>query len=338
MMAKHFNIPLFLPELACPFRCSYCNQAAISGQLKIPSLQEMRATIETHLQSIPKGDNHIEIAFFGGNFTGLPEKYQKQCLEMASQFLQKGQINGIRLSTRPDYINELKLELLKEFGVTTIELGAQSLDEVVLEECGRGHTVADVNSSAFLIKSFGFRLGLQMMIGLPGDSLEKSLETARRIIEAGAEETRIYPCLVIRETALEQAFRAGEYTPLSVGEAVFWSAQLVETFDSAGVKVIRIGLHPSEELNSNGYVAGPYHPSFKELVITEAWRLHFEKQVWPEVNEIQIEVPASERNYAIGYGAKNKKTLLNRYKKVKFIANPSLQKRECIISQITPCS
>ncbi|MDO8896228.1 MAG: radical SAM protein [Bacteroidales bacterium] len=337
-MAKHFNIPLFLPELACPFRCSYCNQAAISGQLKTPSLEEMRATIESHLQSIPIGENHIEIAFFGGNFTGLPEKFQIQCLEMAGEFLQKNQINGIRLSTRPDYINKAKLELLKKFGVTTIELGAQSLDEVVLEECGRDHTVADVYSSASLIKSYGFRLGLQMMIGLPGDSLEKALKTAGRIIEAGAEETRIYPCLVISETALEQDFRAGKYIPLSLDEAVFWSAQLVEDFDSAGVKVIRIGLHPSEELNNNGFVAGPYHPSFKELVMTEAWRLHFEKQDWPEANEIQIEVPASERNFAIGYGAKNKKKLLTRYKKVKFVANPSLQKRECIISQILPCS
>jgi histone acetyltransferase (RNA polymerase elongator complex component) len=336
-MAKHFNIPLFLPELACPFRCSYCNQAAISGQLKIPSAEEMRETVETHLQSIPKGDNHIEIAFFGGNFTGLPEKFQKQCLEIAAEYLHNDLINGIRLSTRPDYINKSRLELLRKYDVTTIELGAQSLDEFVLEKCGRGHTVSDVFSASSLIKSYGFRLGLQMMIGLPGDNLEKAIKTANRIIEAGAEETRIYPCLVIHETDLEQDYRTGKYSPLTLEEAVSWSAQLMEIFEKAGINVIRTGLHPSEELNNKGFVAGPYHPSFKELVMTETWRLNFEKQQWPECNEIQIEVPVSERNFAIGYSAKNKKHLLNRYKKVKFIANPLLQKRECIISQIAPC-
>lgn len=317
-MHKHYNIPIFLPELACPFRCVYCNQAVISGQQQVPAAEEMQQIIEERLSTIPAAGSLIEIAFFGGNFTGLPKNYQMECLRMATQYLKSGRVRGIRLSTRPDYINAENLQLLKDFGVTTIELGAQSMDDEVLKTCGRGHDVEDVIRSSDMIRGKGFRLGLQMMIGLPGDNLAKAKETARRIIAAKADETRIYPCLVIAGTALEADYQMGFYQPLSLEEAVAWTAELTLLFEEAGVNIIRMGLHPSEELQGKNLIAGPFHPSFKELVMTNIWKKLFEKTNWPEAKEITIFVPEKERNFAIGYQGSNRKALLQKYTKVRF--------------------
>lgn len=338
-MVKYYNIPIFLPELACPFRCSYCNQATISGQNHIPSESEMIAVIERNLNSFPKGNNHIEIAFFGGNFTGLPTRIQRNALQVAKRYVFNNQVQGIRLSTRPDYVDSEKLLLLKENGVTTIELGAQSLDEEVLLQCGRGHTAADVHQASALIKAEGFRLGLQMMIGLSGDTLSRALQTAHQIIEAGADETRIYPCLVIRGTELEQDFLKGSYIPLSLDEAVAWTAQLVLLFENAEVKIIRLGLHPSEELNNEGLIAGPYHPSFKELVMTKIWKnILLANNEWPVCSELQIEIAPKERNFCIGFEATNKKWLLTRFKNIRFIANDAVSDRNFLLKPILSCS
>ena len=332
-MIKHYNIPIFLPELACPFRCVYCNQAVISGQDRVPSAEEMQQIVEERLSTIPSAGSLIEIAFFGGNFTGLPEKYQLECLRMASQYLKSGRVSGIRLSTRPDYITFDKLQLLKDYGVTTIELGAQSLDDEVLIACGRGHDAGDVIQSSEMIRSMGFRLGLQMMIGLPGDSLSKAKATTQKIIAAKAEETRIYPCLVIAGTALETDFNKGRYQPLSLEEAVAWTTELTLLFEEAGVNIIRMGLHPSEELQGKNLIAGPFHSSFKELVMTNIWKKIFEKTIWPEAKEITIHVPERERNFAIGYQGSNKNRLLRRYNKVRFEAAP-IRKRLDFLLQI----
>lgn len=334
-MKKHYNIPVFLPELACPFRCTYCNQATISGHKQAPSVVQMQQIIESHLASIPSGQSWIEIAFFGGNFTGLPMDYQAECLHLAHRYVKSGQVNGIRFSTRPDYIDEEKLRFIADFGVTTIELGAQSLDEEVLLKSGRGHTAAEVLDASALIRKHGFRLGLQMMIGLPGDTLEKALFTAQSIIEAGADETRIYPCLVIHDTYLEKAYHQAKYLPLSLDEAVDWTAQLTLLFEEARVKIIRMGLFPSEELLADGYVAGPFHPAFKELVMTQIWKQLFDQAIWPDAKVLRIEVPQHERNFAIGYKAANKKHLLKRYEKVSFDGMPFSRRNEFrIISEI----
>lgn len=335
---KHYTIPIFVPELACPNRCVFCNQNSISGCYDQPSFSEVREVIENRLATMPDDRNacHIEVGFFGGNFTGIDEFLQREYLSIALPYLQAGKIQGIRLSTRPDYITHESLRLLKEYGVTTIELGAQSLDEAVLRLSGRGHTVADVEKASLMIRNAGFSLGLQMMTGLPGDTKEKSLNTARRIIELGAKCTRIYPTLVIKGTELEDRYLKGLYKPQTIEEAVALAAELYVLFNDAGVDIIRMGLHPSENLTEGSdLLAGPFHISFRQLVESEIWRRYFNllceswfsKGIIPENkvaditvqgDKLRVEVSAGELNQAIGYNGTNRDFLLTRFKDVVF--------------------
>lgn len=318
-----------MPEIACPQICTFCDQRQISGQSVFPDKNEIIEKIESHLASYTRSDREVEIAFFGGTFTGLPLNIQENYLSLANNYLMNGLIHGIRISTRPDYINVENLQLLKQYGVTTIELGAQSLDDVVLIRCERGHTVMQVEEAANLIQQFGFNLGLQMMIGLPDDSYDKSIATAKKIIALGAKETRIYPCLVIKNTKLAQEFEMGIFKPLDLENAVSLSADLWLLFEKAGVKVIRLGLHRSEELNEGAMIAGPYHISFKEKVLSYIWKnillsgiaeLHSES--------IHIQVHPKEMNFAVGYMAGNKAMLMKRFQKVRFSGDDRLVGRD----------
>jgi histone acetyltransferase (RNA polymerase elongator complex component) len=304
----------------------FCNQQKISGQLFIPEEAEIVSQIETYLAGFP-AEAHIEIGFFGGSFTGVPIREQEHFLRIAQPYLKSGQVHGIRVSTRPDYISESRLDLLKSFGVTTIELGAQSLDEEVLIKSKRGHTIADVEKAAALIISYRFSLGLQMMTGLPGDTLEKTLMTANRIVELGADNTRIYPALVIKNTELEDLYLTGQYQPLSIEEAVFRVKQIIPIFEAANITILRIGLHPSEGLlNGDDLIAGPFHPSFRELAESALWNdLFKELTVIPSGEVLEIYIPVGQRNMAIGYHAMNKKLLELTHKKVKFIEEDTLQ-------------
>ncbi|MBC8488433.1 MAG: radical SAM protein [Bacteroidetes bacterium] len=330
MKQKHFNIPLFIPELACPFQCIYCNQKKISGRLKVPSAEEINKIVEEHLRTIPEKCSRVELAFFGGNFTGLQLNEQEAFLKLVQRHIKTGRISGIRLSTRPDYINEEVLKLLKRYNVKTIELGAQSMDDGVLKLSKRGHTVRDTETASAMILRAGFSLGLQIMIGLPGDTLEKSVFTAEKIIEIGADNTRIYPALVIKDTKMEKMYKEGKYQPLTLKEAVKWSKKLLLIFEKANVKVIRLGLHPSEGLLSGEeLVAGPFHPSFRELVLTEIWNDLLKPLLDSEKSgEIEIHVPPGQLNYAIGYEGRNKKMLLGKYQQVKFCSDQELTGRE----------
>lgn len=312
MAAKHRVIPIFIPQKACPFRCAYCNQFAIAGQDHILSPEEVDGIIQQHLATIPNG-SHIRIAFFGGSFTGMSIEEQNQYLDIAFPYVQNGTVEGIQLSTRPDYITPEILENLRRHGVTLIELGAQSLDDEVLQAAHRGHTVQQVQESSALIRQHGFELGLQMMIGLPGDTKEKALRTAQNIADFGATCTRIYPTLVVKDTRLATDYAEGRYQPLSLEEAVDWSKDLYLFFQERDITVLRMGLHPSEGLLSgSGYLAGPFHVSFKELVMSAIWHdrilelLHGTPQA-----EAIIKVPAGEINYAVGHGGSNKKIFPN---------------------------
>ncbi|MGE5353067.1 MAG: elongator complex protein 3 [Acidobacteriota bacterium] len=328
---KHFTIPVFVPELACPFQCVFCDQRKISGHEESPLTTEVKRTIEEHLATIPPQGSCVEIGFFGGNFTGIPVDLQESYLETAAQYLKSGRISGIRLSTRPDYISPEKLKLLKHYGVTSIELGAQSLDKDVLKLSGRGHKVEDIELASHMIIEEGFSLGLQMMIGLPGDTLEKSILTARRIVELGADNTRVYPTLVIKGTKLEEMYLKGKYKPLELQEAVITAKNVTEIFEASGVKIIRMGLHPSEGLLSGEHlVAGPYHVSFRELVQTEIWHEALKSLSLEEGKALTISVPPGELNYAVGYNARNKKELLKIFRKVSFIMDPALKGRQFI--------
>ena len=328
-MLKHYNIPIFIPELACPHQCIFCDQRKISGQQEIPNITEVKEKIENYLTTIPIKNSYVEIGFFGGSFTGIPLEQQKSYLEAAAFYVKNDRVKALRISTRPDYIDKNILNLLKENNVETIELGAQSLDEEVLLKSGRGHTVKDVEKASKLIKKEGFKLGLQMMIGLPSDTKEKALYTAKRIVELGADNTRIYPTLVIKGTVLEQQFSKKIYAPLSLPEAVQWSKDIYQYFEKYNVTVIRVGLHPSKELNTEqSLISGPYHPSFKELVLTEIWKNHLMENINFKANKsIIIYVPDKQINYAIGYQASNKNKLKNHFNSVVIKADPKLNKR-----------
>lgn len=324
-MKQFYTIPIFIPEKACPFRCIYCNQYKITNHKQIIDLQEIHATIRQYLDTFPK-DATKRIAFFGGTFTGMSMEEQNYYLDAVQPYLQNGDIACIQLSTRPDYINVPILENLKKHGVQIIELGAQSLDDEVLQFSGRGHTVKDVEIASKLILQYDFTLGLQMMVGLPYDTLSKTEQTARTIVNFGAACTRIYPTLVIRDTYLAKLYEKRMYQPLTMDEAVNFSLAAMEIFEKNHLTVLRVGLHPSEGLlDGTQLIAGPFHVSFKELVMTEKWnrrllpycRLNREK-------EFSVAVHPSQLNAAIGYQGRNKKQLLQYYFKVQFLCDNTL--------------
>lgn len=330
MIIKHFTIPIFIPGVACPHQCIFCDQKKISGRQKLPSAEKIKNIIEEHLKTISKENTLVEVGFFGGTFTGLSLKKQEEFLKVVAPFIDKGFVKSIRLSTRPDFINDEILELLKNNHVETIELGAQSLHDDILLACERGHTLDDVVKASKMVLDFGFHLGLQMMIGLPGDTLEKTKQTAEKIVELGADNTRIYPTLVVKGTKLEELFNNGEYTALPLDKAIKWTKELFNIFEKNNVNIIRVGLHPSEGLlNGDDLIAGPFHQSFRELVLTEIWNdllLPLIKK-YKDCEKIIINVPEKEYNYAIGYNAKNKKMLEKYFKKVSFKRDNSLKNR-----------
>ncbi len=266
-MSKHANISLFVPHAGCPHQCTFCNQRTISGAAKRLTAGDVTDAVITAIRSGAAPET-TEIAFFGGSFTAIDRSYMTELLSAAYPFVEKGQVGGIRCSTRPDYIDREVLALLKRYGVTSIELGAQSMDDRVLLLNKRGHTSADVERASRLIKETGFELGLQMMTGLFGDSDGTCLESANRLIALGPQTVRIYPTVVIDGTELAQLYKRGEYVPQTVGEAVKLCAKLVPLFESAGIKIIRLGLHSGGGVGG-GYIAGAYHPAFGELVESE---------------------------------------------------------------------
>ena len=332
-MNRHYNIPIFIPEMACPHRCVFCNQQTITGQFKSPEPFEIKSIIESYLTTIPIENSHIQVAFFGGSFTGLPLDLQKQYLAVVQPYL-KNRISGIRLSTRPDYIDLEILKMLKDYGVTNIELGAQSMDDEVLRRSGRGHDAAVVFEASQMILDFGFELGLQMMLGLPGDNAEKSMETAYAIVRAGATETRIYPTLVVKNTALERLWQEGKYKPMTLQEAVNQSAEIYSFFESKGVKVLRTGLYPSEELMDNsGFLAGPFHPAFKELVMSEIWKKELSR-IEPNSQKVQIFVASNQLNHAIGYKKSNLDFLRLKFRYPVFKVDNTLKNREFYVDYL----
>ena len=264
-MKSEARAAVFVPHLGCPNDCVFCNQRAIAG-VTSPATPEDVHTAAARVRS--SGAKNAEIAFFGGSFTAIERVYMRSLLAAASEELKKGGFSGIRLSTRPDCIDDEVLVELKAAGVTVIELGAQSMRDEVLAKSGRGHTADDTRRASALIKAHGIRLGLQMMTGLPGDDDEGALYTANELVKLEPECVRIYPTVVLKSTALARMLEHGEYVPQTVDEAVALCARLVRVFDAAGVKVIRLGLQRTESCESD-IIAGAWHPAFGELVYGE---------------------------------------------------------------------
>lgn len=258
-------IPVFVPHLGCPNNCVFCNQRKISGAKSAPSGGELASLIEEGL-SRNAGFGEIQLAFYGGSFTAIPLREQEELLKGALPFLRDGRISSIRVSTRPDAIDEAVLDRLERYGVKTIELGAQSMCAQVLEASGRGHSAGATRRASELIRARGFKLILQMMTGLPMDTKERSIETAKELIALKPDGVRVYPTVVLKDTPMYDMWQQGLYTPHSVEQAVDWCAEILPMFESAGIPVIRLGLNPSEELSSGQAAAGAYHPAFGELV------------------------------------------------------------------------
>ncbi|MBQ9229123.1 MAG: radical SAM protein [Eubacterium sp.] len=259
---KKGNISIFVPHNGCPQQCAFCNQKTITGQQQQPTPDDVVKAVETALRH--KGYEY-EIAFFGGSFTAIDRDYMNELLDAAAPYVKNGSVKGIRISTRPDCIDSEVLTLLKEKGVTAIELGAQSMDDAVLEANRRGHTAQDVVQAAQLVKAFGFELGLQMMTGLYLDTDDKAIATAEKIIALQPDTVRIYPTVVLKGTYLEELYDGKIYRPPTVDDAAALCTRLVPLFEKAQIKIIRLGLHASEELKKN-MVAGAYHEAFGEIV------------------------------------------------------------------------
>ncbi len=302
-------IPVFIPHEGCPNDCTFCNQRTISGNTAAPTEKETVKTIEEHLETM--GENANQIAFFGGSFTGISKEKQNSYLEIAHNYIKSGDVESIRLSTRPDYIDEETVKRLYSYGVANIELGAQSMDEDVLRLSRRGHSAKDVENAAEIINKSGITLGLQMMTGLPGDTEEKCLYTARRFFELGAKEIRIYPTVVLKGTHLANMYENGMYSAQTVEEAVNIGAKLYRYFNEKDIKILRIGLADSVRLKDE-FIAGAYHPSMGELVISRDIRNKIEEaSVGAEF--VEVSVNKSFLSKIIG----NKKCNVNYFKEKK---------------------
>ena len=275
MSARASIVPVFVPHWGCRHACVFCDQRQITGQ-RLPATARTVEEAMRQAAALPPGAKR-QLAFYGGSFTAIPPREQEKLLAAAQEYVRRGDLTSLRLSTRPDAIDEETLERLKRYDVETIELGAQSMDDEVLFFSGRGHTAADVEAASGQIKEAGFSLVLQMMTGLPGSSEERDLETARRLRALQPDAVRIYPTVIVRGTELERLWRAGLYTEHTVEDAVRVCAKLVPLFEEAGIPILRLGLNPTEELSGGAAVGGAYHPALGELVRSRILRTRAEE-------------------------------------------------------------
>ena len=311
-MKKQYIIPIFVPHLGCPNDCIFCNQKAISGQKKNITKEEAKKIIEDYLKNI-KEDAQIEIAFYGGSFTAIDEKLQEELLEVAYKFVKNGQVESIRISTRPDCIDKKTLKRLKKYKVKTIELGVQSANNYILERANRGHTFEDVKKASKMIRWNGFKLGHQMMVGLPESTRIDEINTAKALIKLKPKMVRIYPVLVVKNTKLEKEYLEGTYEPLPLVQAVETCKELVRMFADKKIEIIRIGLQNTEEISDpenkeSEVVAGPYHPAFRQLVESGMWYdaiVGKIKKLNVKVKEVQVTVNPIDANNVIGHKKEN---------------------------------
>ena len=303
-------IPIFIPHAGCPHQCVFCNQKTISGQ-KTAAVEGAKEQINKWLEWVrPSLEN--EAAFYGGSFTGLDFALQKELLALTDELLDRKVIGSVRLSTRPDYIDEKRLELLRAHGVKLVELGVQSLDDSVLKAAERGHTAKQVTEAVALLKSYGFKVGVQLMVGMPGQDFASVKATVEQVLALQPDIARIYPLLVIKGTPLAKSYEVGEFEPLTLEEAVRQAAYVYQHLFEAGVKIIRVGLQPDDELCAEGnIIAGPFHPSMGELVQSYLLREKLTPQILEaaELNgEVVVYCPSNMesklrglKNYNINY-------------------------------------
>lgn len=267
---RHNNISVFIPHVGCPHQCSFCDQKAITGVIHAPGAGEVEQILFNAAQQLKGDPKQTEVAFFGGSFTAVPKEYMISLLEAGKKAVTKYGWRGIRVSTRPDAVPEETLLLLREYGVTSIELGAQSMDDRVLLLNERGHTAQTVREASYRIRNYGFELGLQMMVGLYGETRDTALATAKEIAALKPDTVRVYPVVVLQGTKLDQWRREGIYTPMTLEEGIPICGEILEYFFQKGIPVIKFGLHASEEVEKN-ITGGIYHPALRELCENEIY-------------------------------------------------------------------
>lgn len=313
-MKKNYIIPIFVPHLGCKNDCSFCNQKSISGQIKEVTKDDVKETIEMYLKDFNNKNANVEVAFFGGSFTGIETEKQIELLEAVQPYIKAKIVSSIRCSTRPDYINRDILKRLKKYHVKTIELGVQSTNDYILAKVRRGHTFEDVKKASKLIRRHRFILGHQMMVGLPDSTLMDEMNTAKDLAKLKPKIMRIYPVLVIKGTELERQYLRGEYEPLEVNQAISRCKELCYFFDKKKIKVIRVGLQNTDTISdpskntSSEVVAGPYHEAFRQLIDTQIFYDKISekiKAVEVRVKEVELCVNPQDVNNAVGYKREN---------------------------------
>ncbi|WP_130806899.1 elongator complex protein 3 [Senegalia massiliensis] len=329
-MKNHYIIPIFIPHRGCPHDCVFCNQRKITGLDTEITSEQIIDIIEGHLNTI--SDSVLkEIAFFGGSFTGLDLKVQQSFLNIAKNYKDEGKIDKIRLSTRPDYIDKEIIENLKAYGVDIIELGVQSLDKEVLNSSNRGHTVEDVYRAVDMIKANEFELGLQMMVGLVGDTYNKSLYTVKKFIELNPDFVRIYPTLIIRQTYLETLYIKKIYKPFTLEDTIDYIKDYLMLFKYFDIPVIRIGLQPTKNISfEEDVVAGPLHPSIRQIIESKLYGeiiklMLIEKRF--NTNNLIIKLNSKSVSQFVGYKGENLKKLKKKYN-IKIIETNNVNKIE----------
>ncbi len=312
-MKKNYIIPIFVPHLGCPNDCTFCNQKKISGQKKNITKNDVKNIIEYYLENFKEVNRNVEVAFFGGSFTGIQRDIQEELLLAANEYVRLGKVNSIRISTRPDYIDKDILKFLKKYNVETIELGVQSTNNYILNKCKRGHSYEDVKKASKLIRKNKFKLGHQMMVGLPDSTQKDEINTAKDLIKLKPKMVRIYPVLVIKDTKLEEDYKKGEYIPNTLEQAIETASILLKIFKKKNIDVIRIGLQSTDEIcnpenEESQVVAGPYHPAFRQLVESRIYYDEFIKKIKGlnnKVKEITVLVNNSCINNFIGHKREN---------------------------------
>lgn len=306
-MKKQYIIPIFVPHLGCPNDCIFCNQKSISGQKENMTKEKAKKIIDNYLENIKSEEAQIEIAFFGGSFTAIEQKLQEELLEVAYEYVKKGQVESIRISTRPDCIDKKTLKRLKKYKVKTIELGVQSASDYILKRANRGHNFTDVKKASKMIRWHGFKLGHQMMVGLPESTRNDEISTAKALVKLKPKMVRIYPVLVVKNTKLEKEYKEGIYEPLSIVQAVEVCKEIVRIFADKNIDIIRIGLQSTDEISNpenekSEVVAGPYHPAFRQLVESAMWYdaiVGKIKKLNAKVKEVEVTVNPIDSNNVI---------------------------------------
>lgn len=324
-MSMHSNIAFFIPHMGCKNLCSFCNQNIISGSITAPSFDEVNSICrkEYNRMTLIQRRN-TQIAFFGGSFTAIDLDLMIGYLDCVQEFIGSDGFSGIRISTRPDAINDEILCILKDKYVTSIELGAQSMDDYVLRKNLRGHTVLQTEQACEKILEYDVELGMQMMVGLPGQSEQSVINTAKKIVEIHPATIRIYPVVVLKGTLIERWYNSGQYKPLSLGEGVDLCSKLLKLFDDNNIRVIRLGLHAQKTMEDD-IVTGLYHPAFKELceskIYLEKLQCLFKTL---KAGSYKILVNSSEVSKVVGHRKSNIKTLQDLGYFVKVIGDSSI--------------